>query len=200
LRVALTNIVLRASSRDVIAAILEHGEKEDVIRVLRKIAEATEPAYYENQIEMCIALMRHFEGLAAGMPETYLRLFEARDFWTYISAKERRIAESGTVLPIRLYENRVLFVRILAHAIIGLSRSSDEELLRRLINHKFITISRPAAGRLSELLGEGALQVLAAETDQAIPSDRGRGLAESMRFVERILFAKQGSGAGNRPA
>ncbi len=193
LRYAFQEIRLHPSSRDITAAILENGEVEDVLAVLSTIGEAQYPIYYENQTEMCQALVSRLNTLRVTIPESFRKLLATKNFWQFIPAEERRTAPPESILPVHSYENRVLFIRIVAHAIIGLVRSPDEEALRRLVNHPYITVSRPAAARLSELMGEEALQVLASEIEQAILSGRGSALAEALRAAERGLYAKRDS-------
>lgn len=190
LRHTLKQIRLTPSSRDISASILTNGEPEDIAAVLIKIAEADDPAYYQNQTEICDSLRSHLRGSDARIPEQFIAWMNSENFWKYMSAADRRAAVPGASLPIRNYENRLLFIRVLANAIIGLARSADDDALRRLIDHEYRTVSRPAAERLTELIGEPALQILAGETDQAVRSGRGSALAEALRVAERIHYAE----------
>jgi hypothetical protein len=93
------------------------------------------------------------------------------------------------MLPLGHRDNRVFFIRLVAHAVIGLARSEDMELLRRLAGHSYRAIARTAAVRMSELIGEKALQILGGDIDQAVMSHRSAALSEALRFAERRIYA-----------
>jgi hypothetical protein len=93
------------------------------------------------------------------------------------------------MLPLRHYDNRVLFIRLAAHVMIGLARSEDIELLGKLASHSYRSIARVAAVRMAELMGERALQILGSDIDQAVLSHRSATLSEALRFAERRIYA-----------
>jgi hypothetical protein len=124
------------------------------------------------------------------VPDIYTAWVKGKNFRKYISAKEKRTSPPSSQLPLQNQANRPLFIRLLAHAIIGLTRSGDEKLLRLLLDHEFTTISSAAAVRISELSGDAALGAISMEVDGAIREGRGSVLAAALRAVEESLYLR----------
>ncbi len=102
------------------------------------------------------------------------------------------------LLPLANDGNRALFIRLLAHAIVGLVRSSNDNLVRSMLHHEFTTISSAAAIRLSEILGEAALTTISTEVDDAIRGGRSRTLASAIGAAEERLYIPPSNNLMNR--
>jgi hypothetical protein len=134
-------------------ALLTNGDVDDVTAVLIKIGSFRLEMYYENHMELCLAAKQTLVSSLREIPEVYISWAKSRNFWAYISKKERSSVKPEAFLPLQNEGNRPLFIRLLAHAIVGLVRSSDDALLRSLLQHSFITISSAAAIRCLNLSG-----------------------------------------------
>ena len=188
LRQMFERIELKPSARDVVIALLLNGDVDDVTAVLLKIGSFPREMHYENHMELCLAAKQALLRSSKEIPDIYITWVKSRNFWAYFSKKERSSAESAAVLPLRNEGNRPLFIRLLAHAIVGLVRSSDDTLLRLLLHHSFTTISSAAAIRLSELIGDAALDATSMEVDEAISARRAAVLASAIRSAEESLY------------
>jgi hypothetical protein len=76
----------------------------------------------------------------------------------------------------------------LAHAIVGLARSIEDELLNLLLRHSFRTISGAAAIRMAELIGDRALDLISNDVDESIARGRASILASAIRVAEESLY------------
>ena len=152
-------IELKPSARDIVVALLANGDLDDVTAILLKIGSFPHEMYYANHMELCFAAKETLLRSSREMPQIYISWVKSRNFWKYFSKRERSSAEPNALLPLRNEGNRPLFIRLLAHAIVGLVRSSDDTLLRSLLHHDFTTIASAAAIRMSELTGDAALSV-----------------------------------------
>jgi len=188
LRQMLGKIELKPSARDIVAALLTNGDVDDVTAVLMKIGSFRGQMRYENHVELCLAAKQALVGSSSEIPEIYISWAKSRNFWAYISVSERRSVKPKALLPLQNEGNRPLFIRLLAHAIVGLVRSSDDAVLRSLLRHSFITIASAAAIRMSELAGDAALDALSMEVDDTISAGRGGGLASAIRGAEEGLY------------
>jgi hypothetical protein len=181
-------IELKPSARDLVVALLTNGDVDDVTTVLVKIASFPHQMNYENHMELCLAAKRALTTSSRETPEIYISWVKSHNFWAYMSKSERSSADVGAVLPLRNQANRPLFVRLLAHTVVALVRSSDDSLLRSLLHHSFMTISTAAAVRMSELIGDVALNAISAEVDEAISERRSSTLASTIRAAQESLY------------
>jgi hypothetical protein len=190
LRKMFPRIELEQSARDIVVAVLANGDVDDVTTVLLKIANFPKTMFYQNHVELCLAAKRSLMKSSRGIPDKFATWMKSRNFWSYIHAKEMRSISADDLLPLDNQANRSLFIRLLAYAILGLVRSSDDELLHLLIRHRFTTISSAAAVRISELLGEEALNAISAEVDDAISAGRAGALASAICSAEESLYLR----------
>src|SRR5262249_2362966 len=148
--------------------LLAHGDVGDVTSILQKIAGTSDRIEYQNHMGLCLIAKRQMLQSSAGLPEIYINWTKAREFWKYLSHKEKSSMAASDLLPLENPSNRPLFLRILAYAVVGLTRLADDALLRSLLHHSFTTIAGAAAIRMSELMGDPALSAVSTEIDQAI--------------------------------
>jgi hypothetical protein len=181
-------IELKSSSRDIVLALLTYGDVEDVTAILRKLSDSPHQVGYQNHMELCFATKRTLMNSTSEIPEEYVSWVKSRNFSEYILREDRGKADSA--LLVKTVSNRPLFIRLLAHAIVGLVRSTDDPLLHLLLRHSFITISAAAASRMTEIDGGAALSVISKEVDDAIAARRGVTLASAIGAAEESLYVQ----------
>jgi hypothetical protein len=190
LRSMFRRIELKPSARDIVVALLTNGDVEDVTAILLKIGRCPWQLHYENHMEMCLAAKQALLKSSIKVPDIYISWAQSRNFRVHFSKKEKVSAAPDAVLPLQNEGNRPLFIRLLAHALVGLIRSGDDILLRSLLHHSFMTISGAAAIRMSELIGDTALGVISMELDQAISARHAGTLASALRGAEESLYIR----------
>ena len=188
LRQMFDKIAPKPSARNVVVTLLNEGGVDDVTAVLLKVGNFRAQIYFQNHLELCLAAKQATIRSDKQMPQEYNTWVRSRNFWSYVSRAERSSLEPHDLLPVRNQSNRPLFIRLLAHAIVGLMRSSDDPLLHTLLRHDFTTIASSAAIRLSELLGDSALGVITTEIDSAISAGNAVTLASAIRRAEESLY------------
>jgi hypothetical protein len=161
---------------------------DDVTAVLLKIGSFPDPMEYENHMELCLAAKEALLKSSKGIPTKYASWVKSRNFWVYLNRGELSSAEANAVLPLQNQGNRLLFIRLLAHAIVGLARSIEDELLTLLLRHSFRTISGAAAIRMAELVGDRALDLISNDVDESIARGRASILASVIRVAEESLY------------
>jgi hypothetical protein len=181
-------IELKPSARDIVVALLANGDVDEVTAVLSKIGSFPREMHYENHMELCLAAKQMLIKSSREIPDIYISWAKSRNFWRYISIQERRSVSRDALLPLENQANRPLFIRLLAHAIVGLVRSSDDTLLRSLLHHSFSSISSAAAARICELIGDPGLTAISMEVDHAISARDGSALASAIRQAEESLY------------
>jgi hypothetical protein len=188
LRRMFVGIELKPSARDIVLALLTNGDVDDVTAVLSKIGRFPHQMHYENHMELCLAAKEALLKSSKGIPAEYKSWVKSREFWTYLTKGERNAAEGGAVLPLQNQSNRVLFIRLLAHAIVGLARSIEDESLNVLLRHSFRTISGAAAIRMTEIIGERALDFISTDIDESVARGRANILGSAIRVAEEGLY------------
>jgi hypothetical protein len=188
LRQMFQKIELKPSARDIMMAVLTNGDVDDVTAVLAHIGNAQRDLRYENHVELCLVAKQTLMKSSREMPDIYVSWVKSRNFWAYISKREKSSVSPANLLPLQNQGNRPLFIRLLAHAVVSLVRSSDDALLRALLRHSFTTISSAAAVRMSELIGDAALKEVSKDIDDAIIARRGGDLAAAIRRAEEALY------------
>lgn len=181
-------IDLKESARDIVLALLTHGDVDDVTAVLLKIGGVLGEMRYENHVELCLAGKDALLKSSRGIPSEYASWIKSRNFWVYFNRTDIRTAEASAVLPLRNQGNRLLFIRLLAHATLGLVHSIEDELLNLLLRHSFKTVSGAAAIRMAELVGDRALDLISNDVDGAIARGRAGILASAIRAAEESLY------------
>ena len=117
-----------------------------------------------------------------------LGVLGVREFWEYIIHEERAERPKGDLLPIASIENRALYVRLAAYAMIGAAAKKDQGHLIRLTTHQYGLVARAAAIRLVRLLGERALRKLSTRVDDSVQKRESESLAGALQSAEIELF------------
>ena len=106
----------------------------------------------------------------------------------YDQALKRASQTSKELLPIQHLENKALYIRLAAYAIIGSTNKEDYELLLKLTGHNYGLIARTAAIRFVHLFGEGSLKKLGTKVDDGIQKVQSKSLADAIRSAEIEFF------------
>lgn len=187
LRTAIKTIRLTPSSREIVHSLLKYGNLNDFKLVLDRIANEAEEVYYWNHTRLGRAVARQLERKVKKMPRFLVDIASRKEFWDYISAKERGKYSSKDLLSIKSVENRSLYVRLAAYGMIGVAKKEDKDLLVKLTDHSYSLIATAAAIRLTRVLGKDALRNLVTRVDDSIQSGRSESLAVVLRSAEMEL-------------
>lgn len=183
LRKTLKEIQLTPSAQYLALALLRLGDASDVEFVIRAIAETPAEIRYWLQIEVSHAVEERMQALGTQIPPDIRSVLEEREFWKNPGVSRR---DHATVrgLPLQNKSNRTLYIRAVAHAVIGVAQKSDVELLCRLVSHPFSIISRSAAIKLIGLFGETGMQTLQSKISEMIHDGEAENVAEALRAAE----------------
>jgi len=188
LRRTIARVALTPSSRGIVLALLRNASLRDLRLVLGRVAATKEPVDYWNHTQLAYTAGRQIEGRARRVPRFLLDVGNREEFWTYVPEKDRAVQPKRALLPIQCIENRRFYVRLAAYGMIGAASSGDEEVLTRLADHEYELIARTAAARLVSLLGEVALQKLAAKAADCVKGRRAGPFAGVLRAAEMEHF------------
>jgi len=188
LRTAAKTIRLTSTSRGIILALLKYGDLNEFKLVLDRISTADDGIDYWNHTELGRTAARQMEKIGKGIPRFLLDILDRKEFWEYIPREERKSLLKSDLLPIKCLDNRSLYVRLAAYAMIGAAEKRDQEHLVRLAAHEYRLIARAAAIRLVRLSGESALRKLSIKVDDSIQKGKSTSLADALRSAEMELF------------
>jgi hypothetical protein len=189
LRQAMKNIRLTASSRQLIHALLEYGNLSDFKLILSRIGAQEQEIDFWNHSQLAQMVAKRMERIAKRIPGFLRKLVGRKEFWEYVSNDDRQKLPRTDLLPLRLSENRRLFIRLAAYGMIGAATKEDKELLTKLATHNYGLIARAAAIRLVRLLGDKALRELSAKVEESIQKDESKSLADALRSAEIEFFS-----------
>jgi hypothetical protein len=188
IRRAMKAIRLTPSSREIALALLTHGGGADLRLVLDRVGEARDAVDFGNHTELGQALQERMEGLHEGCPRFLTGLAQKAEFWEYFPARERATQARRSLLPIKCVDNRALYVRLVAHGLIGTVRVGQEDDLVALAGHNYRLIASGAAIRLVRLGGDGAFRKLSARVDAVLQEGRAGIFAVALRAAEMEFF------------
>ena len=134
IRTAMKTIRLTRSSREVVHSLLKYGNLNDFKLVLDRIATEAEEVYYWNHTRLGREAARQLE---TKVKKILVDIASRKEFWDYISAKERGKYSSKDLLPIKSVENRSLYIRLAAYGMIGVAKKEDKDLLLKLTEHSY---------------------------------------------------------------
>jgi hypothetical protein len=90
----------------------------------------------------------------------------------------------GSGLPLKNKSNRTLYVRVVAHAVIGAAQKPDSDLLCRLVSHPFSLVSRAAAIKLISLFGDEGMKIIQSKIATMIQEGDSENVAQALRAAE----------------
>ena len=180
LRTSLARITLTPSSQYHVLALLSIGSSTDVLQIIEKVQDSREQVQYWFQTPLVRTVEKRMGELGEQIPNLLRCICERKAFWEDPRAGKSKFLEKD-LLPLRVKYNRALYVRLVAHTVIGSSTMQDSPLLQKLAQHEFHLIARAAAIRLTKLAGNAGLKLLQSCTTEAI----AHGHTESFAFAFR---------------
>jgi hypothetical protein len=192
LRKCLKKIRLTPSSREIIRAILSHGKVGDCKLVLDRIGAATYRIDFWNHTGLGQALVNRMSQVKNKVPRFLSNIAAKEEFWSYIPRADRDARDTKSLLPLRNFENRALYVRIAGYSMIGTAGKSDASILTELCTHYYGLIGKSAAIRLARLLGDESLRKLTDQIEPSLREGSTETLAGALRAAEEELFGLGG--------
>ena len=174
-------IRLSPSSRNVVLALLKIGNIGDIKLILNRFEKNDDKVDFWNHTELGRTVARKMAQKAKRIPEFLIENLERKEFWTYIPREERIKLPKKHLLPIKKVDNRSLYLRLVAYAMIGAANENDLDRLIDLTNHNYSLIASTAMIRLIHLMGDDAFPIFCSKVDESIK----RGLAESYAEASR---------------
>ncbi len=153
IREAFGDIALTSSAQYIAIALVRHGGAEDVIHLIERIGSARHQIPFWFQIQVGQVVGRQMRELGSSMPDEIRRIYENNEFWRDPRATSLKARHSKLLL--KNIENRALYVRIVANALIGAAGVNDLKLLQALAQHEYRLVARAAAVRLAQFGNEG---------------------------------------------
>jgi hypothetical protein len=185
LRDAFTKISLTASAQYVAIALVRYGDASDVLRLIERIERADYRIPYWFQIEVGRTVGRRMRALGGSVPVELLRIYENGEFWRDPRATSLKNVRSK--LPLTNLDNRALYVRVVANALIGAAGKDNLDLLQALSQHEYRLVARAAAVRLAQF-GDDAMTMLQSAVTDAIEDQVAQSFGEAVRGAEVERF------------
>jgi len=85
-------------------------------------------------------------------------------------------------------DNRALYLRLVAHAVVGAAGQNDLDLLEKLAQHDYRMIARAAAVRLAQLGGDDGIKILQSAVKEAIERGNAEAFGIALRDAEIQRF------------
>jgi hypothetical protein len=189
LRECFRQIRLTSSSREIVLAILQFGRKSDLKLLFEKIEKEPERIDYWNHTELGRTAGRNMRLRGKGIPKYLRQVIATKEFREYIPPSDRKQSRVRELLPLASADNRALYIRLAAYAVIGACTSSDARYLLELTTHQYSLISRAAAVKLVELFGIDAFRMLSDRIDDTMLSGKVAPLSEALRYAEMQFYA-----------
>jgi hypothetical protein len=185
LRETFREIALTSSAQYVAIAVVRHGDAGDVIRLIERIGRAEDRIPYWFQIEVGQTVGRRMRSLRSSVPAELLRIYEINEFWHDPRAKS--LGARRSKLPLKNVENRALYVRVVANALIGSAGKDDLNLLQTLSQHEYRLVARAAAVRLAQF-GDDGMAMLQSAVTGAIEHQVAESFGAAVRDAEVERF------------
>jgi hypothetical protein len=187
LRHVFGRITLTPSAQCYVLALLRLGTTKDVLSIIKKVERAPYGIRYWFQIEIAHAIERRMTELGGQVPVALLRIQGKKAFWEDPRGEWRRFLRSD-LLPLTYQNNRALYLRMVAHAMIGAARRENADLLKKLAQHGYRMIARAAAIRLTRLAEDVGVRMLQSAATEAIEQGNAESFAVALRDAEIQRF------------
>jgi hypothetical protein len=185
MREAFGEIALTSSAQYIAIALVRHGDAGDVIRLIERIGGARHQIPYWFQIQVGQVVGRRMRELGSSMPDDIRRIYENNEFWRDPRATTLKARYSK--LPLKNIENRALYVRIVANALIGAAGVNDLKLLQALAQHEYRLVARAAAVRLAQF-GNDGMAMLQSAVSESIEHQGAENFGLAVRDAEIERF------------
>jgi hypothetical protein len=187
LRATLRRVKLTPSAQTLALALVSYGSARDISLVIKRVANAAYEVRYWFQIEIARAVGKRMTEIGAHISPALSAACRRKAFWEHPAAQGTKFPRNE-LLPIRNAANRTLYLRLVAHAVIGAARVEDCDLLCRLARHEFRMISRAAGIRFAALAGDEGIRMLQSGAMDAIQRGEAESLASAIRDAEIEQF------------
>ena len=186
-------ITLTPSAQYLAFALAGFGSSTDIIRIVKRVEQADYDISYWFQIEMGRIVESRMKKLGEPVPGELIDICRRKGFWEDPRRRNAKTAGKND-LTLKSLDNRTLYLRLVAHAIIGAAGRDDLDLLKRLALHEYRMIARAAAVRLAQLGEDGGIRTLQSITTNAIESGKAEAFGLAVRDAEmaRLGLANPG--------
>jgi hypothetical protein len=123
--------------------------------------------------------------LNSSLPAELLRIYERNEFWGDPRAKS--LSARRSKLPLKNIDNRSLYVRVVANALIGSAGLDNLRLLQALSRHEYRLVARAAAVRLAQF-GDDGMAMLQSAVSGAIEHQVAENFGAAVRDAEIERF------------
>lgn len=176
-------VALTSSAQNYVLALMKVGHARDVISLIERVGGAEYTIQYWFQIQISRAVESRMRVVANGVPKRLQIISSLKGFWEDARAGKSKFRKKDS-LAVRTQYNRALYLRLVAHAVIGAARRSDLAILKKLTQHEFRLISRAAAIRLTELGGDDGIGLLQELATEAVTHGKAESVASALRDAE----------------
>jgi hypothetical protein len=187
LRNAFEKITLTPSAQYFALALVHVGSSADIVRTIMKVESVEYAVQYWFQIEVGRIVEKRMREIGGPVPIQLLRICRRKGFWDDGRGRTSKVARKDK-LALKYMYNRALYLRLVAHAIIGAARADNLDLLGRLAQHKYRMIARAAAVRLAQLGGDDGIKMLQSAVSPAIESGNSEAFGLAVRDAEMQRF------------
>lgn len=183
LRESFNSIILTPSAQYLALTLARLGNSTDILQIIRRVEQAEYDIRFWFQIEMGHAIERRMAELDRRVPAELVRVLRRKGFWED-SRNARRKFSRKELLPLKHADNRALYLRIVAHAMIGAAGPGDLDLLQRLTQHDYRMIARAAAIRLVRVAGDAGVKMLQMTAVAAMERGNAEPFGTAVRDAE----------------
>ncbi len=183
MRDLLPMLILTPSAQYYALALIGVGSSSDMVRIIKRVEEVQYDIRYWFQVEMGLAFEGRMKELGEHVPPELLRICQKRGFWEGERGRRTRMLRKDK-LNLREPTNLSLYLRLVAHAMIGTSGPEDLKLLRQLTQHRYRMVAKAAAVRLVELVGDEGIKILQSNVRDAIERRNAEPFGGAIREAE----------------
>jgi hypothetical protein len=187
LRNSFEKITLTPSAQYCALALILLGTSADIVTTIKKVEQVSYDIRYWFQIEMGRIFERRMKEIGGPVPIELLRICRREGFWDDDRGRTSKVVGKDK-LPLKHSDNRALYLRLVAHAIIGAAGQNNLDLLEKLAQHGYRMIARAAAVRLAQLGGDGGIKMLQSAVTAAIERGNSEAFGLAVRDAEMQRF------------
>ena len=159
------------------------GSASDIVRIIKRVEEVQYGIRFWFQVEMGLAFEGRMKEMGGPVPPELLRICQKRGFWEDERGRRIKMLRKDK-LNLRESDNRSLYLRLVAHAVIGTSGPKDLKLLQQLTQHRYRMVAKAAAVRLVELVGDEGIKILQSNVGDAIERRNAEPFGGAIREAE----------------
>ena len=176
-------LILTPSAQYYALALIGVGNSSDIVRIIKRVEEVQYGIRFWFQVEMGLAFEGRMKEMGGPVPSGLLRICQKQGFWEDERSRRTKMLKKDK-LNLRESDNRSLYLRLVAHAVIGTSGHKDLNLLRQLTQHRYRMVAKAAAVRLVELVGDEGIKILQSNVSDAIERRNAEPFGGAIREAE----------------